>query len=80
MMQMNSVKLFYRIGGKEKFFNIYYCILMINLKFINNRSIFHFLMDFFGVDILKILTMDFIHVITISVFGGVLLHYATSYL
>ena len=36
-------------------------------------------MELFGVDILKILTIDLVHVITIGVLGGVLLHYATGY-
>jgi hypothetical protein len=37
-------------------------------------------MDLFGVDILKILTIDLIHVFIIFVIGGILLHYATGYL
>jgi len=37
-------------------------------------------MDLFGVDILKILTIDFIHVFIIFVIGGILLNYATGYL
>jgi hypothetical protein len=37
-------------------------------------------MELFGVDILKILTIDLIHVFTIGVLGGLLLHYATGYL
>jgi len=32
------------------------------------------------VDFLEILTIDLIHVLTIFVFGGILLHYATGYL
>ena len=37
------------------------------------------IMDLFGVDILKVLTIDLIHVFIIFVIGGVLLHYATGY-
>jgi hypothetical protein len=37
-------------------------------------------MELFGVDILKILTIDLVHVLTIGVLGGVLLHHATKYL
>lgn len=37
-------------------------------------------MELFGVDILRILTIDLVHVFTIGVFGGVLLHKATQYL
>ena len=37
-------------------------------------------MELFGVDLIKILTIDLIHVFTILVLGGILLHYATGYL
>lgn len=37
-------------------------------------------MNLFGMDIIKILTIDLIHVITIAVLGGLLLHFSTGYL
>jgi len=37
-------------------------------------------MDLFGVDILRILIIDLVHVLIIGIFGGILLHYAAEYL
>ena len=37
-------------------------------------------MDLFGVDVLRILIIDLVHVLTIGIVGGIVLHYAAGYL